>query len=453
MESAETQNSVPNDGDRTEETASPPPRPRSRWLLPLIGILLIGGGGFVAWRLLAPGGNPPAATANQPQGVRVRVAPVETATVADSSEYIANLDSRQSVNLLPQVEGRVAQIFVEPGQEVAAGTRLIGIDPDEQQAAVNSQQAAAQASRAEVESTQATLRQIEAQRIESQSQLNLAKQRLERYSQLAQQGAVSADTRDQYENDYKAAVSGLGAIDKQLEAQKSTISQRQRAAQQQEANVKELQTRLAYYTINAPFAGTVGDIPVKEGDFVNTSTQLSRLTQNRPLEVEVSVPIEQGSRLRSGMPIELLDAAGNSVGTSRIFFIAPSTANTTQSVLVKSLFENEKGQLRADQYVRARVIWNQREGAVVPATAVTRLGGETFVFVAEEAPPPPPEQQAAKQQPPTNKPALVAKQKPVKLGTIQGNNYQVLEGLEPGERIIVSGLLQLKDGAPIVPES
>jgi len=74
--------------------------------------------------------------------------------------------------------------------------------------------------------------------------------------------------------------------------------------------------------------------------------------------VEISVPIERAPELRPGMSVELLNGKA-SVGTSRVFFIAPNTATNTQSVLIKSLFDNSRGQLRADQYVRARVIWNQ----------------------------------------------------------------------------------------------
>jgi RND family efflux transporter MFP subunit len=276
----------------------------------------------------------------------------------------------------------------------------------------------------------------------------------QRYSGLADQGAVARSTADQYTNRIETARSSLNAIDKQIAAQKAALAGAEKQRLQAEAATRGQQVQLQYYQTKAPFAGTIGDIPVKVGDFVNTSTQLATITQNRPLEVNIAVPIERGPDLRQGMPVELLDEQGKSFGTSRIFFIAPNTANNTQSVLVKSLYENSKGQLRADQYVRARVIWNQRSGVLVPTTAITRLGGETFVFVAQQAPPPKQTQeQSTQEQSQPAQPQLVARQKPVKLGAIQGNNYQVLEGLKPGERIITSGLLSLRDGAPITPES
>lgn len=414
--------------------------------------LLLLGGGFVLWRVIAARNQSASETAAQPQAVRVRVNQVSTQRVNESTEYVANLESRRSVNLLPQIQGRVTEIFVRDGENVPAGRLLIQVNREEQQAAVSGATAAAAAARSQVENARATLSSLEAQRLSNQSDVEFNRKEYARYSNLADQGAVARSVADQYTNRIQTARASLNAIDKQIQAQRAALAGAQEELRQAQAGTQGQQAQLNYYQIKAPFAGTVGDIPVKVGDFVNTTTQLTTLTQNRPLEVNISVPTERAPELRQGMPVELLDAQGKSAGTSRIFFIAPNAANDTQSVLVKSLYENSNGRLRADQYVRARVIWNQESGVLVPATAITRLGGETFVFVAQQAPPPKQTEQSTQQQS-TQQPQLVARQKPVKLGIIQGNNYQVLSGLKPGERIIVSGLLSLRDGAPITPES
>ncbi|PHM05631.1 efflux RND transporter periplasmic adaptor subunit, partial [Nostoc sp. 'Peltigera malacea cyanobiont' DB3992] len=123
------------------------------------------------------------------------------------------------------------------------------------------------------------------------------------------------------------------------------------------------------------------------------------------------------------------------------FFIAPTASIETQTILIKALFNNPNSQLRANQLVRARVFWNQRPGVLIPITAMTRVGGDTFVYVVETEKSP----QGVSQQ--------VARQKRVKLGEIKGNNYQVIEGLQPEDKVIISGLLNLSDGVAIVPES
>lgn len=180
---------------------------------------------------------------------------------------------------------------------------------------------------------------------------------------------------------------------------------------------------------------------MKSGDFVNTSTQLATITQNQPLEINISVPIERASQLRNGMLVELINPQNQIIGTSQVFFISPKANNENRMVQVKALYDNKNNQLRADEYIRSRVIFSQRSGVVIPTSAVARIAGQNFVFVEQT------------QRSPQGKSQLVAKQKRIQLGNIKGNYYQVLEGLQPGERIIVSGLLNLRDGVPINPES
>lgn len=431
------------DENNNEETSSKPVKParakQRRWRWLLLALLVIGGG-IALWRLLTPASDAPAANESQ-EATRVKLSPVETAEIEESSEFIANLDSRRSVTLQPRIEGQISQIFVRAGDRVAAGKPIIQVAPEEQQAAVSGVTAAAAGAQAEVANARATLKSLEAERIANLSDVQYNQQEYQRYSRLADQGAVGRSVRDQYTNRIQIARAELATTEAEIQAQRAAVTQSEKALQAAQANIRGQEAQFQYYRITAPFNGTVGDIPVKEGDFVETSTQLTTITQNQPLEVEISVPIERGPQLRQQMPIELLDEQGKSVGTSRVFFISPSTTTDTQSILIKSLFENSNNQLRANQYVRARVIWNRRSGVLIPTTAITRLGGQTFVYVAQQG-------QAQQEQP-----QLVARQKSVKLGAIQGNNYQVLEGVKPGERLIVSGILNLSDGAPITPES
>jgi multidrug efflux pump subunit AcrA (membrane-fusion protein) len=370
-----------------------------------------------------------------PQAAPVKIATVESGSIDDTSEYLATLKSRKSVTLQPQVNGQVAKILVQPGEKVAAGKPLIQVNADRQQAAISGLVAAAESGQADLESARATLVSNQADRLSRISDLKFQQQRHNRYVELRREGAVSQQDLDQYRNNLDAAKANLNAQDAKIRAQKALIAKSERALQQSLANTKEQRVQLQYYGITAPFSGTVGDIPVKVGDYVTPSTQMTTVTQNRPLEVNLSVPVEKASQLRQGMSVKLLDPQGKAIGNSRVFFIAPSI-NQTQLILIKALFENPSDRLRADQLVQASVVWDQRPGVLVPTAAISRVAGQDFVYVAQE--------QSSK---------LVAHQKPVKLGTIQGNSYQVLQGLKPGEKIVVSGILKLSEGAPIVAES
>jgi multidrug efflux pump subunit AcrA (membrane-fusion protein) len=77
---------------------------------------------------------------------------------------------------------------------------------------------------------------------------------------------------------------------------------------------------------------------------------------------------------------------------------------------------------------------------LVPALALTTIGPQNFVFVSQE-------------KSTDDKTEVVARQVPVTLGQMQGQSYQVVSGLKPGDKVIVSDILKLRDGAPIAPRS
>jgi RND family efflux transporter MFP subunit len=233
-----------------------------------------------------------------------------------------------------------------------------------------------------------------------------------------------------------AARANLDAIKAQIAAQRASVTRAEKSLQQAQANNSQEQVQLDFYRVTAPFAGVVGDIPVKVGDYVTPSSLLLSLTENNALELNIAVPMEQANRLRIGLPVQLLDPTGMLLATSKIFFVSPTVNTQSQSILVKAKFDNPQGQLRADQLLRARIVWQQQPGFLIPTSAVARVAGLDFVYVAH----------------PGKEKKLVAQQREVKLGEIQGNDYQVLGGLKPQEQVVVSGILKLADGTPIVVE-
>jgi RND family efflux transporter MFP subunit len=323
--------------------------------------------------------------------VKIQVA--RSVAVDDSSEYVATLKSRGSAAIMPQVEGHITAIFVRSGARVAAGEALMQIDPVKQEAAVSSQ-----------EDTRAA-------RVAA---LQYARQQYERMKGLRASGIASQQDFDQAKTALDAAQADLSAV---------------------EAQVREQKAQLRYYRVTAPAAGVVGDIPVRVGDRVTVSTLLTTVDSPGIMEAYVSVPVERAAGLRTGLPIRFVDSTGHVVAESHVTFVSPQVDDQTQTVLVKAGIE-DKGALRPAQFIRARVVWGTREGPVVPVLAVSRISGQHFAFVAEE-----------------EKGALVARQRPVQVGEIVGNDYVVLSGIEPGDRVIVSGTQFLRDGVPVTPQT
>lgn len=383
------------------------------------------------------GQNAAEAPAQGAQALPVKVMAARTQAIKNSSRYVATLDSRRSVTLQPRISGQITKIFVRAGDNVAAGAPLILVDPEQQQAGVEGSAAAARSSQSDLDAAEQQLRSSEAERRSKLATLRLQQQQYDRYTSLLKEGAVSKQTVDEYRANLDTAVADVAASDANIKAQAAQVTRGRDNLKQSEATLRQGQMQLGYFQVTSPFAGTVGNIPVKVGDYVSPTTQLINVTQNRPLEVNVAIPSEESSRLRKGMTVELLDEKGAVVGSSRVFFIAPNVDTNNQSILIKALFENPGSRLKADQLVQAQVIWDRKPGLLVPTSAVARVAGQDFVFVVG----------------PGKKGGQVAKQRPVQLGDIQGNSYQVKSGLKPAEKVVVSGLLKLTDGAPIAPQS
>jgi len=340
---------------------------------------------------LGCGGKQPAQAAGAGgHAMPVQMTVAEPQNVNDTTEYVATLKSRSSTTISPQVDGQITQIKVRSGDHVAAGELLMVIDPLKQQATVGSQ---------------------EASRASKEANLRYASQQLERVKKLYAAGVVSKQDLDQSQSGYDAANADLRALD---------------------AQVREQQVQLQYFHVKAPTTGIVGDIPVHVGDRVTPTTVLTTIDQPGDLEAYVDVPIEKSSELSMGKPVEIIDSQNNVIAQSRITFISPQVNDQTQTILIKARIGESKAKLRTAQFARARIVWGTRKQVLIPVLAVSRINGQFFGFVAEG-----------------NGNQLVARQRRLQLGELIGNDYVVLQGVNPGEKIITSGLQFLADGAPV----
>jgi RND family efflux transporter MFP subunit len=351
-------------------------------LLVVLSLLAACGRGEAPAGAAGPGGGPP------PMPVEVRQ--VTAAPVEQTSEFIATLRSRRSTTIQPQVEGFLTRIAVRSGDQVQRGALLFVVDSAPQQSAL-----------AALESTRAM----------RAAELEYARQDAARAKTLFAAGAVSQREMEQGETSQRTAEAALQAVDEQIKQQKS---------------------QLGYYTVNAPTAGIVGDIPVRQGDRVTNSTVLTTIHENDVLEIYVNVPVQQAADLRLGLPVRIVDSDGQVLATNPITYVSP-TVEPTQTVLAKALLVDGRGQFRSDQIVRARIVWNAEPGVTVPLTAVTRINGQYFAYVVEK-----------------DGDQTVARQRAVTVGEIIGNEYVVLDGLKPGDELIVAGLQKIRDGAPVM---
>lgn len=341
-------------------------------------------------------GAQPAAAAGGGRGggpVSVALLTLQDKPIEQASEFIATIRSLRSTTIQPEVDGLVTRIFVKAGDRVTAGSPLLQINADKQQA---------------------TVRSTEANRAGVEADVQYWRDHVKRLESLVQAGAISTQEFQQAQNSLRTAEARLGALD---------------------AQVREGRVELQYYRVEAPQPGVVGDVTIRQGDRVTTSTVITTIDDISALEADIQVPLDRSTDLRIGLPVQLLDSEGTPVATNPVSFVAPRVDDRTQTVLVKTRLRDAPPAVRVQQFARARIIWRSAPGLMVPITAVMRISGKHFCYVADE-----------------KDGGLVARQQPIEVGEVIGNEYVVRSGLKAGDRVVTSGIQKIGNGAPIKPE-
>jgi membrane fusion protein (multidrug efflux system) len=196
------------------------------------------------------------------------------------------------------------------------------------------------------------------------------------------------------------------------------------------ARVEALQTRLSFARVTAPVAGVVTVRHVELGDVVAANTPVVVLAAGRRV---LRVPVSELDvvHLSPGDPAKVsVDALPGVEIPARVARIFPAADRTSRQVTVELVLENVPSQVRPGFLARAELVVSQVQDALmVPEPAVQR-GSEIpqFVYVVKDG---------------------IAKVRPVTVGVRQGGRAQVVDGLAPGETVVVDGAALLKDGAMV----
>jgi membrane fusion protein (multidrug efflux system) len=268
------------------------------------------------------GGGPPA--------MLVEAAAARSDTVIDAIQATGQIEALQSIELKPEVEGRLVRILVREGALVNRGTPLFKIDDAELKAQVA---------------------QIEADR-------DLARQSLTRTRDLLQQKASSQA---------------------ELERAEATLRSNQ-------AQLERLSVRLDRTLVRAPFAGVVGRRFVSLGDYVTSDTRLAALQTVSPQRASFQVPERYADQLKVGQKVNFRVAAlpGREF-SGTVDFVDPMVQLPGRTITVKAQVPNPRRELQSGMFIEARLATAVRPNAVViPEDAVLPLQGANFVWVVNE---------------------------------------------------------------------
>jgi len=298
---------------------------RGAWCL---AVALVAAGACKKTRGAGPG--PGGSGGGGPMGLPVEVAIARVDTVRDEIAATGQIEAVQSIDLRPEVDGRIVEILVREGQEVDQGTPLFKVDDAQLQAQVA---------------------QLAAQR-------DLAEQGLARAKELAQENASSAADLE------RAEATARGA----------------------QAQYDLQRIRLERTTALAPFAGVAGQRYVSLGDYVTTDTRLVSLHTVNPQRASFQVPERFARSLRPGQQVTFQVAAipGRDF-TGTVDFVDPVVQLPSRTILVKARVPNPQRLLQPGMFIEARLVTAVRPGAIViPEDAVVPLQGENVVWVVSD---------------------------------------------------------------------
>ena len=379
-------------------------------------LLWIGGGAALLAIVLGIGFfNDPAPVKVKLEMARMAVPDPSSATVLDATGYVV---ARRTSTVSSKVTGRVAEIYIEEGQQVEKDQIVARLDDSNMLKSV--------------ELSKAELRSAKTLVAESRARLTEARLTLERNTELARRQLVSAATLDKARADFESLRAQLAAREAEVQ-----VSEKRLALQQQ--NLDDL-------VLRAPFAGVVISKDSQPGELISpicagggfTRTGICTLVDMASLEIEVDVNESYIQRVRVDQFVQaVLEAYPEWKIPAKVIAIIPAADRQKATVKVRIGFQVSDPRILPDMgvkvaFLNAEPVAEEKPkeplGVRVPISAVRNEGEDKFIFVVKDG---------------------IAELRKVTLNASYGNNIYIDSGLRPGEDFVVEVTPELKDGSRV----
>lgn len=317
---------------------------------------------------------------------------------ADVPVFLAGLGTVQAFNsvlIKPRVDGQIVKIRFEEGKDVHAGDVLIEIDPAP---------------------FEAVLAQAEANKLKDQAQLGNVRHDLARYTDLAKNGAVTAQ---------------------QLDTTRALVAQTEAIVKADQALIDTAQVQLNYSTIRSPIDGRVGTRLVDAGNIVKASdtTGIVSINQIHPIFVSFALPADSLPQLSAAsktgdVVVTALDRDGRTLATGVLAVIDNQINPATGTINYKAKFENGDDVLWPGQFVNLRIQLAVRRNVIaVPVTAVQQGPDGPYAFVVDDD--------------------RIVQKRPLKVGVLNKTIAIIDGGLQAGEQIVTDGQYRIQAGSKV----
>lgn len=220
----------------------------------------------------------------------------------------------------------------------------------------------------------------------------------------------------------------------QLLLEKEAISQEEydmaRAAlQSAKAESQLIAAQLAKATIRAAFSGTIGLRYISEGTYVTPTTSVAKLVDTDRLKLSFSIPEKYSSQVGIGSEVSFTTSGSAKLHTAKVYAIEPGVDIATRTLKMRAIAENKEGKLIPGTFADVTLPLAAVNNAImVPTEALIPIQNGKKIFITRDG---------------------LAREVIVETGARTAHSVRVLSGLKPGDTILTSGVMILKDGAPV----
>jgi membrane fusion protein, multidrug efflux system len=244
-------------------------------------------------------------------------------------------------------------------------------------------------------------RPLQAQLLKLQAQRKLTEEREFRQRQLLDRDAISRESYDQVATELQA----------------------------QEADIMLVEARIAETELRAPFNGTVGLRMISEGAFATTQTKIVRLVKISPLKIEFSIPERFAGEISPGYPISFAIDGIQKTFSAKVYAVDPKVDIVTRTIVARAMYPNTNEELKPGRYAKITALLSQIDNAIsIPSESVIpEMDGEK-VFILKNG---------------------KAEQVRVTTGLRTESHIQIRTGLNVGDTLLTTAILQLRHGMPV----